>query len=974
MRPMPNHCFTMSTIHSRRIALAHASGLLLLALCSLLGGLPQPALAQLFTYRHIGVEDGLSHNIVYRVFQHPETHYLWFGTQGGLNRFNGSEIQPFGRDISARQAVLAISEADDKAIRVGFFEGGIYQVGVHADTSTRQENTAIKRPIKMEKLPDGRLLVLTSVGRCLYALGEHNEADTFFHPKTRIRDFAIAPEGEVYVITSSGLMVIAGDSAVQWMHSPNLSTVVCHGSKVYVTQGNKVMLAYRERTEEAVTLGPGTVIDQLMIDSGGGMWCVLRSTSLVYATPAGVHDLGQLLGKADLVVQDMLEDSEGNIWIATRGHGVYSFQVLSEATDFTGLSTENLYLKSGGQLRNGSFIIGGDNSLFSCHDGHCSAIQPPFPEVWFTIYDIAAIGNQAFIASNQGLNRYDGTRGVLEQLIEATVVTLSAPPNSTGALFYATIDGKVFLRDMQGATHAVFECHSRPQVSACDSHSLYVVADGQMYIYRLSDQHLRVVNTPEGFVVHDAALDHSGVLWFATNSGVYAFNGTSWHGVPPPAGSEKQPCYSLAVDGQNQVWVGMLSNITRIQQTGNRVSAAMETVIPPKHLNRQEVGLISIGTDGRLYVGSNTRFFSVPTPSHPLTMRAPHLVLEKIALGNGQRHPEQTTNTPELAYNAGNLQITYDIVSLSKSKRPQVEYRLRPMMNDWTKTNDKTIAFASLPSASYVFEMRIPPTSGSSADETFRFDFSVATPWWSSAWARVALIALIAAGVFILTRVLNRYQRRKYQRKSDMEMLKMRALNNHLNPHFLSNALSSIKHLLRLGKVPSAIKYIGQFAYLLRKNLEHMSSNMISIREETHLLETYLSIEQLRFEDHFRYRISTSPQLDPDLPIPFMIVQPFVENAIWHGLLPLQEKGSGLVEVRFDMAESHDQLCITITDNGVGFSNGSAKEPPKARSSGIATARQRLSIIGNDTQLNIQSPHSSTMHGTQVEIRIPLDH
>lgn len=206
-----------------------------------------------------------------------------------------------------------------------------------------------------------------------------------------------------------------------------------------------------------------------------------------------------------------------------------------------------------------------------------------------------------------------------------------------------------------------------------------------------------------------------------------------------------------------------------------------------------------------------------------------------------------------------------------------------------------------------------------------------------------------------------------------IKSLEQKALQSMMNPHFIFNALNSIQYFLTVNNDVKAQEKLSQFAKLIRLNLEICQQKLISITEEIEYLKLYLSFERLRFGDNFDYKIITSDNLcENDTFIPTIIVQPFVENAIWHGIMP--NRGKGEILIRFLI--NPKTLVIEIFDNGIGIDNTS-KKSNKHKSLGLNMTKERLSImqdIYNDTfyfnisQINDCNENKS---GTLVQIYLP---
>ena len=226
-------------------------------------------------------------------------------------------------------------------------------------------------------------------------------------------------------------------------------------------------------------------------------------------------------------------------------------------------------------------------------------------------------------------------------------------------------------------------------------------------------------------------------------------------------------------------------------------------------------------------------------------------------------------------------------------------------------------------------------------------------------------------------------------KKSEIELLELHRkmteskfmnLRLQMNPHFLFNVLNSIQHLVVSGQSLQAYKYLNVFSNLLRSVLRHAEENFVTLEEELNMLKMYLNLESLRFKDSFQYTIYMDEKLEQEeLQIPPLIVQPFAENAIWHGLL--HREGDKKLNIRFDDCKD-EFLCCTIEDNGIGRKQAAAIQQKQFATvnhewKGIQIVRDRLALLQQETgkaaALDILDLYDKTGNpcGTRVTITIP---
>ncbi len=233
----------------------------------------------------------------------------------------------------------------------------------------------------------------------------------------------------------------------------------------------------------------------------------------------------------------------------------------------------------------------------------------------------------------------------------------------------------------------------------------------------------------------------------------------------------------------------------------------------------------------------------------------------------------------------------------------------------------------------------------------------------------VILAVLLAVGV-MLTYVLIR-QRKLRSQKQEIE-LEQRLLRSQMEPHFIFNTLAVLQSFVRQGEKENAVKYLNKFARLLRLNLENSRQNLVQLYQEVEALENYLSLQALRFGNTFNYTIHNIDDCaQQDILVPPMLLQPFVENAIQHGMRNLPYKG----EITVTLQLSNDLLHCVIEDNGLGLQQ--PQEQEKASLSGTIT-QERLKLLsqqtGNLASLTITDKKESGSSGVKVTLIIPVQH
>lgn len=229
-----------------------------------------------------------------------------------------------------------------------------------------------------------------------------------------------------------------------------------------------------------------------------------------------------------------------------------------------------------------------------------------------------------------------------------------------------------------------------------------------------------------------------------------------------------------------------------------------------------------------------------------------------------------------------------------------------------------------------------------------------------------SLLLLLAVGAYFVYR---NYKQKQKIREFEKNALKQKLLLSQMNPHFIFNSIDNIQSLIHNRQEQQAITYLNGFSRLTRQILEHSTENYISLAEETDMIKNYLSIQQLLHNNAFNYNISLAETLEPETVfLPPMLTQPFIENAIKHGL---SKSSKGEIAVRFFMQDK--KLMVEISDNGSGFIQ--KEMPNKHKSMAIRLTRERLASYTGSQEPNIQLDNMvdsrQQITGARVLIEIP---
>jgi sensor histidine kinase YesM len=369
------------------------------------------------------------------------------------------------------------------------------------------------------------------------------------------------------------------------------------------------------------------------------------------------------------------------------------------------------------------------------------------------------------------------------------------------------------------------------------------------------------------------------------------------------------------------------------------------------------------------------------------------LVNDKLLTGSGKSR--ETT----LSLNKQHRKITFKtgILDFFSENDNVIRYKLEGLNNNWQFASpNQIIQYEELPTGKYKLIVQASRSGNYFHEPGKIFDIIIKPPFWEEAWFIIlsVLALIIFLYVFIKNRLHQRFQSRLARSEKDSQLadmrqktaelqqqtleLEMQALRAQMNPHFIFNSLNAINKFILQNDKLQASEYLTKFSRLVRLILENSKETSISLESELESLNLYLELESLRFKDRFRYKISVDEGLlESEVQVPPLIIQPFAENAIWHGLMHKPETG----QLDIEISSEKDQLYIRITDDGIGRQQSKLLESKSVvlhKSMGQQITLDRIALLGkgdetkSSIRINDLTGADGKGAGTEVIIEMPL--
>ncbi|MBK9734246.1 MAG: histidine kinase [Saprospiraceae bacterium] len=335
----------------------------------------------------------------------------------------------------------------------------------------------------------------------------------------------------------------------------------------------------------------------------------------------------------------------------------------------------------------------------------------------------------------------------------------------------------------------------------------------------------------------------------------------------------------------------------------------------------------------------------------------------------------------ECHYNDAVIRFEFANLSLNNSQSNQYKIKLTGLDTAWTTTTKREISYTRLPSGKYTFMIQASNSNGNFHPKTLKIELTINPPFYKTLWFGIILFSLISSIIYYLykqkiARILQKEaMKRMYEKK--ISEVEMKALRAQMNPHFIFNSLNSIQKFIFEKDEYAASQYLTKFSRLIRLILDHSHQDFVSIGSETDILNYYIEMEKLRFNDKFEFELIKDDTIQDTWMIPSMVIQPHVENAIWHGLM--HKKNDCKLSVSFHKQDM-ETICVSIEDNGIGRVEAAAqksKQVLKKKSYGSKISEDRIEHfsrkhnIKNSFEITDLTDGDGKGCGTRISIILP---
>ena len=985
-------------------------------------------LAQNSQLRGFTIEDGLPQSQVYDMLQ-DDAGYLWLGTQGGgLANFDGATFEVWSEDDGLISNYIHALYANNDTLLIGTKRGLSIKV---KDSFFNFELPQIQQFYQAEK----SIYTATKKGVYVLdgdkkpvKIPIHSEIDT-----SEIN--AILFDGMYYWLASNNALWKLSElgekaTVLEKLEKNNFTAVLLHKDKIIAaTFDDGVFVMDAKNTDDRFLIPEPSRINSMSIHQDA-LWITTTSDGITVVETDAYAEIKRLTTKNGLAaphIRKVISDNQDNLWIATSGAGFYKYfqNNFKHYDSSTGLKGNRIYAvhnakdaiwissSESGLTQIDSLGIHPIPNTSSFFDVKIKTIaSDKHGNIWagsdnrgVLFRETKMVDSLVFTATNTfqikidtiSINRVknyvlDESKGFPSNWISKVLVAddfIWAATYSSGIVkfrYYSENDSLVIDKTF-GKQDGITDLLIKDLVKGPKGKYWFATRNG----------HLGYIKNDKVVMVETGLKQQTGIgtvlfkndnLFLGTSGkGIWYANSYEPYNFQQLKGSKaltSKNIYQLIFDNQGYLWAGTERGVDKIE-----LNPANE-IIDVYHFGRND-GFLGIETclnavdmddDGNLWFGAIYGLTQHITTEKSKVYTAPTVyftnVEERYKNIDSLNLKEWTNSNKVLQLKPDQTQLGFSFRTVDLDHPKQIEYRFKLDDTDWSPwVKERKQNFAGLGYGGHTFSVQSRNHRWQQSSP-IRFRFFIDSPLHQKAWFQWLVLI---GGLFILTMIGIRYVHKikakniivqeQLKTKNYLLTLEQKALRLQMNPHFIFNVLNGVK-AMAMSKPDKMNLTINSFAVLLRETLNNSRKEHISLDQEIKVLQHYIEVEKLMAPRSFKHtiKVKTEPSAEEIL-IPPMLLQPFVENAIRHGILKGDKEG--VLQIEFYTSNAY--LYCSIIDNGKGiFKSQNEKVKTDHQSMALTVTKERLESISGKNSLTMEEiiDKGGSISGTKINFKIPL--
>jgi len=924
--------------------------LFLILSLTLIPGLSYATYEQL-NFIHYSVTDGLPSSETYFIHQ-DHRGFIWVCTDRGVSRYNGYEFENFStEDGLSYNTVFSVYEDKDHVLWFCCYNGSLFCYDYRTDQFYPFWANELLKP---HVVPS----------RWYYCVGfEDNKQYLYVSP--------ISTKDSSPIV----LRIDSKDSSVKKSRIPREGVYEYDNLYVAVSELN-------EKTAHLNLVLKKSAGSKIGKSSKDHLFEEIHTNERLYLTKNGISIKSptDTLNFSIEAATSFTKDRDGNYWVSTLNRGIIKIPSLS----FRFYPIDK-FLDSGDQ---GESVAGYNGSiLIGSREGKIICFNPLSGE---------KIDLGTFPLEVETLQKFDeyvfGAHGI--KISGKQKLTVELIPSLGHYVQLENYGNNEAIARGQGHYLAVVHINYMEEpyllkYLPTKIISLHVLNNKLFYcstydsLYQFYDKTI-VTNLTEDYRLENTTVrkitstEDSTLLFGTSNKGVLCVKNQQLKFINEESGLVSSAVNDILVGSDGSIWCATNKGLGRIHTESDIFSTNGDIKIT-NFSTKNGLGADFIirltELEGDIWAISDKGLIECSGLNHSASIQPPVVSILGIQQNGSNYNSGITFN-----HDQNSLSIKYLGISFKKPIHQSFfRYKLEKdnSSEEWRNTNKRSISFAELSPGKYRFSITARSENGNWAKpETTTF--TIRPTWYSYWWAQASLLGLIAVSLYFTIKKLSNYRhtRNKERRvaqemKSKLDHTELALLRGQMNPHFAFNTLSSVQKSLLHEDKATANEIVGNLAVLLRSSLEYSRAESICLEDEVEFINNYMTIEQQRFKDRFNYDLMIEKQLDTEIEIPPMMIQPICENAIKHAF----EKATVTISIRFDIYNK-EYVKVEIADDGKGIKPLDKPIANRSKNSfGLDILSRRISILSEkypSTKMEISPLNILTGTGTVIKLILPI--
>ncbi len=891
------------------------------------------------------VRDGLPSSEVYDVLQDDQG-YMWFATDRGVSRFDGYDFKNFtNHDGLTDNVVFKFFVDEQKRIwcngwvsKLCYFENGRLKQYRYNQVLSDSLGSLVKE-LRIHYDHANTLHVFSAHGYCIInSKGEFEWVCKNFPSLETSTLVTRIIEGKAYSYLeqtdSIQIKTYLGDSLIYSIQSkhvfaqPKYSMI--KDNKLYILDEHYLQIIDSGKRfavnleKRIISLNAKEEDVHLGLYQGGEKWLSNKPSHIEFN---------------NLSISSICETKDGGRWYATLEKGVYYMpsQAIKNDPSYSNCvsvyknNDEKYIAYSDGSIKSivGDRLVPAGNLKEKLDFVQINKVQMVRGEMYFLLtgkrghksYQVDSITdhivfNRSIVKLNDSTLYSLGYGRITKYVNDQLIVRNQTKLNIRSAFLH---DSTIFL----GTTSGLYRLEGEIPVKVLDDNEPF---SSRIEVINEIDSCLLLGTIGNGLIIYSEDTTYS----FTTENGL------------------SSNVISCVFVDENDIWIGTNKGVNHLRYFRKSLTLLKKYSSP----QLSEINDLYVSGD-EVFVASKEGLKIVP---RSLNTTAPSpIYITGIKLNGVAESVLQSRYS--LTHDQNKISIQYTALNYVLRDRLRYRYKLTGLDTSWSYSNTREITFSALSPGDYNFKVAVQDENGAWSKNEAQVDFVIYNPFWKRGWFIIIVFISLALMLFGLFYGINN----KRKKENQIAELKAKALMLQINPHFIFNALNSIRMLV-IKNADEADNYIVRFSKLMRSVLSNSTINYTSIENEISLLENYIQLEQMRSNHVFTYSIHLDEEVETSAKIPTMILQPFVENAILHGLLP---QNSGYLSINF--STNNTSIKCKIRDNGVGLKSKSMV------SKGMDITYERLKYIAPKSKIEVVNITKENQTGVLVEIDFKME-